>query len=155
MNIIKYAGYEGTAELDLDLGVCRGKILFIDDLITYQADAPKEIQAAFEEAVDDYLETCRELNREAQRPLSGVFQVRVTPELHKAARLRAAADDVSLNEVVSSALDCYVNGTSHITNNHSHQHFTVTDPSEVFDYYTASASADSALLRVITNASQH
>ncbi|WP_313456134.1 type II toxin-antitoxin system HicB family antitoxin [Stenotrophomonas sp.] len=66
MNIIKYAGYEGTGELDQESLVCRGRILFIDDLVTYQADSPKDLQAAFEEAVDDYLATCKALDRRPQ-----------------------------------------------------------------------------------------
>lgn len=141
MNIIKYAGYEGTAELDLDRHVCRGKILFIDDLVTYEAESPKELEAAFKEAVDDYLATCKELGREAQKPLSGVFQVRVTPALHKAARLRATADQVSMNEVLSCALDCYLNGASYVTNHHSHQHLTFVEPQEVFDLYSSAGEA--------------
>jgi hypothetical protein len=35
MDILKYKDYEGTAELDMSRGVCRGKILFINDLVTY------------------------------------------------------------------------------------------------------------------------
>ena len=34
MDILKYKDYEGTAELDMSRGVCRGKILFINDLVT-------------------------------------------------------------------------------------------------------------------------
>lgn len=66
MNTIKYAGYEGTAKLDQERLICRGRILFIDDLVTYQADSPTELQAAFEEAVDDYLATCKALGRRPQ-----------------------------------------------------------------------------------------
>lgn len=110
MNIIKYAGYEGTAELDLESFVCRGRILFIDDLVTYQADSPKELQAAFEEAVDDYLATCKALGRRPKKPLSGTFNVRISPALHRAARLRAVKDEVSLNEVVAAAVRYYVDG---------------------------------------------
>ncbi|MCH1907973.1 type II toxin-antitoxin system HicB family antitoxin [Stenotrophomonas sp. Y6] len=150
MNIIKYAGYEGTAELDLELGVCRGKILFIDDLVTYQADTPKAIETAFKEAVDDYVETCKELGRQPQKPLSGVFQVRVGANLHKMARLRATADGVTLNEVVSAALDCYVNGTSHVTNNHSYQHITVAD-ADTFALYTASIATNKAIKGALTS----
>ena len=36
--------------------VCRGKILFIDDLVTYEAASPAKLQKEFEAAVDDYLE---------------------------------------------------------------------------------------------------
>jgi predicted HicB family RNase H-like nuclease len=108
MNILKYKGYEGTAELDMERMICRGKVLFIEDLVTYEADSPGNLQNEFEAAIDDYLETCAALGREPRRPLKGQFNVRVQPSLHKAAALRAIQDKVSLNEVVAKALDAYV-----------------------------------------------
>ena len=39
--------------------VCRGKILFISDLVTYEAQSPVELQKEFELAVDDYIETSK------------------------------------------------------------------------------------------------
>lgn len=108
MDILKYKGYEGTAELDMIRQICRGKILFINDLVTYEAATPVQLQEVFEAAVDDYLLTCAELDREPQKPLKGQFNVRIPPELHKAAVLRALADNVSLNEVVARAVDAAV-----------------------------------------------
>lgn len=66
MDILKYKDYEGTAELDMTRGVCRGKILFIADLVTYESESPAGLQKEFESAVDDYLETCVALGKEAQ-----------------------------------------------------------------------------------------
>lgn len=117
MDILKYREYEGTAELDMERLVCRGKILFIDDLVTYEASTPAELQHAFEAAVDDYLDTCAVLGRAPNKTLKGVFNVRVSPVLHKAAVLRASADNISLNEVMTCALDAYVN-TSSVVNHH-------------------------------------
>ncbi len=109
MDILKYRDYEGTAELDMVRGVCRGKILFINDLVTYEASQPSELQKEFEAAVDDYVETCADLGRELQKSLKGQFNVRIPQELHKASTLRALTDSVSLNDVVVRALDAYVN----------------------------------------------
>lgn len=109
MDILKYKDYEGTAELDMARGVCRGKILFINDLVTYEAASPSKLQKEFEAAVDDYIETCVTLGREPQKPLKGQFGVRVPAALHKAATLRALTDNVFLNEVVVRALDAYIN----------------------------------------------
>jgi predicted HicB family RNase H-like nuclease len=117
VDILKYKDYEGTAELDMSRNVCRGKILFIDDLVTYEADLPSALQAQFEAAVDDYIATCAELGREPQRPFRGLFNVRVSPELHRAAALRSATDSVSLNEVVIRALDCYLNVRAEVNHN--------------------------------------
>ena len=116
MDTLKYKGYEGTAEVDIDRGVCRGKILFIDDLVTYEAESPKQIKSEFEAAVEDYLETCRELGRDPKRPCSGQFNVRIDPELHKGAILRGVRDGVSLNKVVARAVEAYLTGQVTVNN---------------------------------------
>lgn len=108
MDILKYKDYEGTAELDMVRRVCRGKILFIDDLVTYEAASPQDLQREFEAAVNDYLETCKELGRKPQKALKGQFNVRISPELHRAAVLQATRDGVSLNDVVTRAIDAFV-----------------------------------------------
>lgn len=109
MDILKYKEYEGTAEIDTQQGICFGKVLFISDLVTYQADSPKELRVEFEAAIEDYIATCAALGIEPKKPCSGQFNVRVTPELHREATLRALTDNVSLNTVVSRALQTYVN----------------------------------------------
>lgn len=117
MDILKYKDYEGTAELDMARRVCRGKILFIDDVVTYEATSPAELQAEFEAAVDDYIDTCAILGREPQKPLKGLFNVRIPSALHKAAVLRALMDNISLNDVVVHALDAFVNVQSVVNHN--------------------------------------
>jgi predicted HicB family RNase H-like nuclease len=89
MDILKYKDYEGSAELDMTRGVCRGKILFIDDLVTYLA-------------------TCEALGKNPLLPCRGQFNVRTPPALHRAAQRRAAADKISLNEVVVRAIEAFV-----------------------------------------------
>lgn len=117
MDILKYKDYEGTAELDTNRGVCRGKVLFIDDLVTYESELPAALQKEFEAAVDDYLETCATLGKEPLRPFRGQFNVRVTPSLHRAAALRAVTDGVSLNDVVVRALDAFLNVKADVNHN--------------------------------------
>lgn len=123
MNILKYKEYEGTAEIDMDRQICRGKILFINDLVTYEASTPADLAIEFKNAVDDYLETCLDLDREPQKPLKGQFNVRISPELHKQATLKSVSDNVSLNEVVKKALESYLYAT-HDINHHFKVSFT-------------------------------
>jgi len=112
MDILKYKEYEGTAELDMSRGVCRGKILFINDLVTYEAATPTQLQSEFEAAVNDYLQKSASLGREPQKPLKGMFNVRMPPALHKAAALRATQENASLNDVVVRAVDAFLNSSS-------------------------------------------
>jgi len=145
---LKYKGYEGTAEVDLERGVCRGKIMFIDDLVTFESESAKCIKAEFEAAVDDYIATCKALGREALKPLSGAFNVRIDPELHRDARVRAIQDGVSLNEVVARAMACYLHGENNVTNNHS---YVVVSHEEQISAFSAAVAADNAFREVISH----
>ena len=117
MDILKYKNYEGTAELDMARGVCRGKVLFIADLVTYEASRPSELIKEFEAAVDDYLETCLQVGKEPSQPFKGSFNVRIDPALHRAAALRALAEKTSLNAVVGLALDRFLNVKAEVNHN--------------------------------------
>ncbi len=138
MSIMKYKGYEGTAEIDMDTMVCRGKVLFIHDLVNYQAPDPVGLQKEFEAAVDDYLETCEYLGREPQKSLKGSFNVRVSPDLHKSAVIRAKEDGTSLNKVVARSLEAYLNGSSEVS-----QNITINMPPEQkIETYTVTPSTE-------------
>lgn len=63
---LTYGPYKGTVEVDLVNYVCRGKVLFIDDVVTYEADSLPELQGQFEAAVDDYINTCVEIGKDPQ-----------------------------------------------------------------------------------------
>ena len=108
MNTIRYKGYEGSIEVDVERQVCRGKILFIDDLVTYEAKSIDQIQTEFQLAVDDYLETCKALGRNPQKTFKGSFNVRMSPELHRKAAILAFHENLSLNELVGKAVAAYV-----------------------------------------------
>lgn len=108
MEILKYKDFEGSAELDVQRGVCRGRILFIDDTVTYESKTIPGLQKQFEDAVLDYIETCRLIDKEPQKSCRGQFNVRVTPELHRAAARRAATQETSLNDIVCIALSAYL-----------------------------------------------
>lgn len=138
MNVLKYKGYEGTAEIEMESMLCRGKILFIDDLVTYQASDPQKLKKEFENAIDDYLETCDYLGREARKPLRGQFNVRISPELHRLAALRAINDNTSLNKVVVNALELYLSG-----HNEVNQHITFNMEISPNDIHTFAASSSS------------
>ncbi|XTD39774.1 type II toxin-antitoxin system HicB family antitoxin [Citrobacter murliniae] len=79
-NMLKYKGYFGSVEFSLEDRVLHGKIQCVNDLVTYEAENLDGLQLAFEEAVDDYLDTCKALNKEPEKPMSGTFNVRIGSE---------------------------------------------------------------------------
>jgi predicted HicB family RNase H-like nuclease len=109
MTILKYKDYAGSADLDMERGVLRGKILFIGDLVTYEAPTVKKLQQEFEAAVDDYVDTCKQIGKAPQKSFTGVFNVRIEPACHKALAMLAATNGRTLNAIVAEALHGYVN----------------------------------------------
>lgn len=57
---LRYQGYLGSVEYSDEDCTFHGKILEIKDVVTYEAVEGVDLQMAFEEAVDDYIETLKE-----------------------------------------------------------------------------------------------
>ena len=99
-----YKDYYGTVHYSADDELFYGKLEGINDSITFEGTTVQELKSAFEEAVDDYLEICKELNKEPQKPYKGSFNVRIDPELHKKLAIKAIEEGVSLNKIVEEAI---------------------------------------------------
>lgn len=108
MKTLTYKNFIGSAEVDVEVGICFGKILFINDVINYQSDTPKELQQEFEDAVEDYIETCREINKDPEKSFTGQFNVRIPQEHHRQIAIFAAQKDSSLNSIIAEAVSHYI-----------------------------------------------
>lgn len=118
----EYKGYLGSAELDTTSLTLVGKLLFIRDVIAYSSSTPEGLRSAFEEAVDDYLATCAEVGDQPEIPCKGSFNVRVGPDLHREAMLKARAKGIGLNEFICQAIATAVGKTTEQTVQHVHEH---------------------------------
>lgn len=103
--ILKHKGYQGTVEVDFENNRLSGKVLHIKSLITYCGDTPEALHASFEEEVDEYIADCIALGVEPEKPFSGTFQVRTTPELHKQLTTQAVEKGVTFNKFVTWILE--------------------------------------------------
>ncbi|MBZ0104639.1 MAG: type II toxin-antitoxin system HicB family antitoxin [Sulfuricella denitrificans] len=122
-NDLSYNEYTGSVEVSIEDGCLHGRILFIDDIVTYEAESVSGIQEAFEGAVDRYIALCERSGKPAVKPYSGTFNVRIGPDLHRQAAHAARARGVKLNEFVTLAIRDAVtkNGAQKVE--HVHQHF--------------------------------
>jgi predicted HicB family RNase H-like nuclease len=104
MSTLKYKDYLGSSEVSTEDHCLHGKIMFIRDLVTYEAKTVKGLEEAFQAAVDDYLETCITLGKDPDKPFTGTFQIRVGPQMHRDAAMAAKIAEISLNEWVGMAI---------------------------------------------------
>lgn len=103
-DILEYKGYYATVRYSAEDEVFYGKLLAIDDLVSFEGTSVKELKKSFHEAVDDYLETCKELGKEPDKTYKGTFNVRISIDLHKQAAIFAASKNISLNDFVKKAI---------------------------------------------------
>jgi predicted HicB family RNase H-like nuclease len=104
-DLLEYNGYYANLHFSSEDEVFYGKLLGIDDLVNFEGASVKELKKAFHEVVDDYLEKCRDLGKEPNKTYKGTFNVRITPDLHKAAAVFGAIHNISLNDFVKTAIN--------------------------------------------------
>ena len=107
-DMMTYKEYYGSVHYSDEDRVFFGKLEYIRSLVNYEGTDVGSLRAAFEEAVDDYLELCRDENKEPEQPFKGSFNVRTGSDLHRRAALYAKATGVNLNNVVMAALEKYL-----------------------------------------------
>ena len=105
MNMLTYKGYMARVEFDAEDRIFFGRIAGIHDIVTFHGQTVDELVAAFEEAVDDYLETCAKLGQQPNKPYSGRMMLRLPPETHAAAAIAAAVSGKSLNQWAAEVID--------------------------------------------------
>ena len=64
-----------------------------------------ELKKSFEEAVEDYIQLCRDNNKNNEKSYKGSFNVRIPSEIHKKAKRLAIMKGVSLNQFVQHAVE--------------------------------------------------
>lgn len=106
--MMEYKGYVARVEFDDDDAVFHGEIVNTRDVITFQGTSVTELKKALRESVDDYLAFCAERGEEPDKPFSGQFLTRISPELHRQINLAANTSGKSLNAWVSEQLQAAV-----------------------------------------------
>lgn len=95
--MMNYKGYSARVEFDDETMIFHGEVIGIRDVVTFQGKSVKEIEKAFHDSVDDYLDLCKERGETPDKPFSGRFVVRVSPEIHRKVYVSAKKSGQSIN----------------------------------------------------------
>lgn len=104
MNAMSYRNYQAKVEFDPVDKIFVGHILGIRDIVGFHGSTVDELEAAFHEAVDHYLDVCAQIGQEPQRPYSGKLTLRVPPEVHMAVAQAAELASKSINQWATDVL---------------------------------------------------
>ena len=102
--MMEHKGYLGKVEFDDEAGIFHGEVVNTRDVITFQGDSVAALKKAFRESVDDYLEFCQQRGEAPDKPFSGQFVTRISPDLHRQLNVAAALSGKSLNAWIAEQL---------------------------------------------------
>lgn len=102
--MLKYKNYTAHVEFDADAGIFHGEVLDTRDVITFQGTSVAELEQAFHDSVDDYLEFCQQRGEKPDKPFSGRLMLRLPPALHRQVYAQARRDGKSLNQWIAETL---------------------------------------------------
>ena len=104
MNEMSYQTYTAKIEYDSIDKIFVGHIIGIRDIVSFHGNTVPELESAFHEAVDHYLEVCQKIGQTPQRSYSGKLTLRVPPELHMAVATTAEINSKSINQWATDVL---------------------------------------------------
>lgn len=103
--MIEYKNYIGNVEYDSESRIFHGEVINTKDVITFQGKTVDELEQAFKDSIDDYINWCKEEGENPEKPYSGKFNLRLSPELHREVAITAKKLNVSINKFVEKALE--------------------------------------------------
>lgn len=103
-NAMSYRGYTASMTFDADDKIIVGRVLDIDDIVSFHGESIAEFETCFHAVVDDYIAACESLGGAPEKPASGKLMLRVAPTVHAAALKAAARSGISLNKWAELAL---------------------------------------------------
>ena len=80
-------------------------VLGLKDVITFQGESVSELEQAFHDSVDDYLEWCSEDGVDPEKPYSGKMLLRFDPNLHRRVAAAAKKKKMSVNKFMEKAAE--------------------------------------------------
>jgi len=104
MNVMTYKGYKARIEFDPRDNIFIGRVLGIEDSISFHGATVSVLKERFAAAINHYLADCKATGRRPEKPASGKLMLRIAPEVHAKALVMARASGKSLNRWAGEVL---------------------------------------------------
>ncbi len=104
MNEMTYRNYSAKIEYDPEDKIFVGHIMGIRDIVGFHGNTMEELESAFHDAVDHYLEVCKKIGQPPQHPYSGKLTLWIPPEIHMAIATAAKTNKKSIDQWATDVL---------------------------------------------------
>ena len=108
-NIMKYKGYWARVQYSDEDECFWGEIEGLKNTsISFEGNTVKELKKDFKDAIDHYLQVCKECGDEPEKQCKGSLNVRLGVDLHNKARIKSIEKNISINELIKEAVVMYL-----------------------------------------------
>ena len=97
-NTLTYRGCTAKIEFSADDNVFFGRLIGIDDIVTFHAETVEELKDSMRESVDFYIEVCEKDGKNSKKSYSGKVLFRLPNKLHAEIAEAATRQGKSINE---------------------------------------------------------
>lgn len=101
---MKHKEYIANVTYDDEAKIFHGEVINTRDVITFQGKSVHELEKAFKDSIEDYVTWCKSEGVKPEKPYSGKFNIRISPDLHREVSLVSSKQNISLNRFVEKAL---------------------------------------------------
>ncbi len=105
---MEYKEFKARVQYSPDDEVFFGRLIGIDDIVTFEGRTVRELKKAMKEAVEFHIEVCEKTGRAMKKPYSGKLLFRLPSELHARIAEAAASKGKSINEWGKEVLESAV-----------------------------------------------
>ena len=106
MNNLEYQGYYGSVEYSKEDKCLYGKVLgMTKDCITYEGNTVEELENDFRNAIESYLEGCKELGIQPRKGYNGILNIRIPAEIHSKIAGIAENQGISINAFIRDSIE--------------------------------------------------
>ena len=106
--MLTYKGYRASIAYDKDDKIFVGEVFGVSDSLNFHGKSVSELEESFRDCIDNYLDNCAKIGKEPQKEFSGSFNVRTTSQIHEKASEYAVENGISLNQVVTMAIEAFL-----------------------------------------------
>ena len=107
-DVITYKDFIGSVHFSAEDKVFFGRVEGINDLVTFEGESVNELIHAFHYMVDEHIKDCQAEGKPIEKSYRGSLNVRLKPETHKDASLKAIVKGISLNQLIQTAVDNFL-----------------------------------------------
>lgn len=105
MNIMRYKGYRAKVEYSAEDSCLVGRVLDIHDIISFEGQSIQEAEMDFHNAIDQYVEDCRESGKEPDKPNGGKVILHLPATAYRTVSLEAETSGRSVSDLIVAAVE--------------------------------------------------